>query len=167
MKWVQILSIPVVLAGTGWLVFTGIAHSGNFPDTVLQAENPVGERGDAIAQAGATAPPITTTSGPAEVALARHLKNIGAKMYGAYWCPHCHEQMAAFGRQAALQVPYIECAEDGKNARPDLCKAANIEGYPTWKIKGQTLTGTQSLEELATASGYRGSRSFKSSSPKQ
>ena len=33
--------------------------------------------------------PITTTSGTAEIALAKHLKQVEAKMYGAFWCPHC------------------------------------------------------------------------------
>jgi hypothetical protein len=81
-------------------------------------------------------------------------------MYGAYWCPHCHDQLQLFGQKAAAQLPYIECADDGKNARPDLCKAAGIEGYPTWKIKGKTYTGTQPLTELATASGYEGGHNF-------
>jgi hypothetical protein len=161
MKWFQALVIPVVLVGAGWMISTTIAHSGNVPNAASGSGN------STIAQTSATAPPITTTSGSAEIALARHLKSIGAKMYGAYWCPHCHEQMTVFGKQAALQVPYVECADGGKNARPDLCKAANIEGYPTWKIKGQTLLGAQSLEELATASGYRGSRNFKNSLPNQ
>ncbi|MBW4693246.1 MAG: hypothetical protein KME27_15955 [Lyngbya sp. HA4199-MV5] len=113
-----------------------------------------------IAQASATVPPVTTTSSAAAIELAKHLKRVGAKMYGAYWCPHCHEQLQLFGNKAAAQLPYIECAEDGKNARPALCKAAKIEGYPTWKIKGKTYEGTQGLIDLANASGYKGSRSF-------
>ena len=81
-------------------------------------------------------------------------------MYGAYWCPHCHEQLQLFGQKAVAQLPYIEFADDCKNSRPDLCEPAKIEGYPTWKIKGKTYMGTQSLKELASASGYKGSRSF-------
>ncbi len=82
-------------------------------------------------------------------------------MYGAYWCPHCHEQLQLFGRGAVLQLPYIECAEDGKNARPDLCSTAKVEGYPTWKIKGKTYLGVQQLKQLAIASGYKDWRNFK------
>lgn len=167
MKWFQVVGVSVVLAGAGWIISTQTASSGAIPNPAAQTGKAEGDQAPTIAQAGKTGPAITTTSGPAELALARHLKSIGAKMYGAYWCPHCHEQMAVFGRVAALQVPYVECADGGKNARPDLCRTAGIEGYPTWKIKGQTLVGTQSLEELATASGYRGSRSFKNSLPNQ
>ena len=43
---------------------------------------------------------ITTTSAKAEIALAQHLLNIGAKEYVAWWCPHCHEQKLLFGKSA-------------------------------------------------------------------
>jgi len=43
---------------------------------------------------------ITTTSGKAELALAKHLVNIGAKEYITWWCPHCHEQKLLFGKEA-------------------------------------------------------------------
>lgn len=87
--------------------------------------------------------------------LAQHLRRTGAKMYGTYWCGHCAEQKALFG--AAFRfINYIECAEDGPNARPDLCRRAKIEGYPTWEIGGRKYPGTQSLAELARLSGYRG-----------
>lgn len=35
---------------------------------------------------------ITTESSPFALSLARHLRSIGAKMYGAFWCSHCVEQ---------------------------------------------------------------------------
>ena len=105
--------------------------------------------------------PITTTSGPAEVALADHLQEVGAKMYGAYWCPHCHDQKQLFGQQAFAKVPYIECDPNGPDGKPDLCKAAKIEGFPTWKIKSQSLSGTQPLTELAKVSAYSGPQTFK------
>lgn len=35
---------------------------------------------------------ITTTSSPFALSLAKHLRSIGAKMYGAFWCSHCLEQ---------------------------------------------------------------------------
>jgi uncharacterized membrane protein len=111
--------------------------------------------------------PITTTSGPAEIALARHLKQIGAKEYGAYWCPHCHEQKQLFGKEAAKELNYIECDAKGQNGRPDLCQAAKIEGYPTWEINGQLYSGTQSLQKLADISGYTGDRNFRNSVPQR
>jgi uncharacterized membrane protein/glutaredoxin len=107
-------------------------------------------------------PAVTTVSGDSEVALARHLKSVGAKMYGAYWCPHCHDQKSLFGKEAAKSIPYVECADDGENSQADLCRAnPNITGFPTWEVKGQLLSGTQSLEDLATASGYTGPKDFK------
>lgn len=108
---------------------------------------------------------ITTRSGKAEMALAAHLKQIGAKMYGAYWCSHCHDQKQLFGKSAFSQINYIECDPKGKNPQPDLCKAANVKGFPTWEINGKSVSGTQSLDELATLSGYQGSRNFQNSLP--
>jgi uncharacterized membrane protein/glutaredoxin len=116
---------------------------------------------DTANQSGQAAPPITTTSGPAEIALAKYLTSIGAKMYGAYWCPHCHDQKDLFGKEAFQQVTYVECDPAGVNAQPNICKAKNIEGYPTWEIKGQMYSGTKKLQELADLSGYTGPRDFK------
>lgn len=107
---------------------------------------------------------ITTTSGEAEIALARHLVNIGAKEYVAYWCPHCHEQKLIFGKEAYKIIDdknKVECAADSPKAKPELCQAANIKSFPTWIIKGQTYSGVQNLPELAKASGYTGSQNFK------
>ncbi|MDZ8053648.1 MAG: vitamin K epoxide reductase family protein [Aulosira sp. ZfuVER01] len=107
---------------------------------------------------------ITTTSGEAEIALANHLVKIGAKEYVAYWCPHCHEQKLIFGKEAYNIINdtiKVECAPDGLKAQPDLCKAAKIEGFPTWIINGKSYSGVQNLEELAKVSNYTGPRNFK------
>ncbi|MGL5510471.1 MAG: vitamin K epoxide reductase family protein [Microcoleaceae cyanobacterium] len=108
---------------------------------------------------------ITTTSGPAEIALAKHLKQIGAKEYGAFWCPHCHDQKQLFGKEAFAQIDYVECDPKGVNPRPELCRAAKIEGFPTWEIKGQFYSGAQSLEKLSKVSGYTGPRNFQNVVP--
>jgi len=104
---------------------------------------------------------ITTASGASEIALAQHLKSVGAKMYGAFTCPHCQNQKHLFGQEAAGQLNYIECHPEGKNARPDLCQAANIQGFPTWEINSQSYQGEKTLQELADLSGYQGPRDFK------
>jgi len=104
---------------------------------------------------------VTTTSGEAEIALARHLTNIGAKKYGAYWCPHCYEQKQLFGKEAFSQIDYIECAPNGKNAQPQVCAAAEVNSYPNWEINGKLIPGVQTLEQLADLSGYQGPRDFK------
>jgi glutaredoxin len=97
----------------------------------------------------------------ARESLAKHLKQVGAKMYGAYWCPYCTQQKELFG-QAVFDryITYIECDARGKNPKPNLCKAAKVRGFPTWDIRGKQYIGRQSLESLATASNYKGSRNF-------
>ncbi|MBW4648025.1 MAG: vitamin K epoxide reductase family protein [Kastovskya adunca ATA6-11-RM4] len=104
---------------------------------------------------------VTTTSGEAELALARHLQESGVKMYGAYWCPHCFEQKQLFGKEAAKIFPYNECAPDGTNPQTEACAQANVKVFPTWDISGEVVTGTQSLEQLADLSNYQGPRNFK------
>jgi glutaredoxin len=104
---------------------------------------------------------VESASGSSELSLAKHLRQIHAKIYTAYWCPHCHAQLSLFGLQASQQLERIECDPDGKDAKPELCKAAKIQSYPTWMIKGQRYEGTQSLNDLADASGYQGPRKFK------
>lgn len=92
-------------------------------------------------------------------AIAKHLRSIGAKVYGAYWCPHCRAQKAVFGEALFNRyIHYIECDPRGRNAQPKLCTAAKIEGYPTWVIKGKVYPGAQSLEQLARLSGFQGRR---------
>ncbi len=108
---------------------------------------------------------ITTKSGEAELALARHLAKIGAKEYVAYWCPHCHEQKLIFGKEAYKEIEdnnvKVECANDSPKGKPEVCKAAKIEGFPTWIINGKSYGGVQNLQELAKNSGYTGSTNFK------
>jgi hypothetical protein len=89
-----------------------------------------------------------------EMGLADHLKRTGAKMYGAYWCPHCSDQKAMF-KQAVSHMPYVECDSQGVNPQPQLCEQKKIEGYPTWEIQGKLYPGVQSLLELARLSNYQ------------
>ena len=114
---------------------------------------------------GQAPPPVERVSGQSEVALAKHLKATGAKMYGAYWCPHCHDQEELFGKEAAKDFPYIECAPDGQNSQTAVCEASKITGFPTWEINGQKLEGTQTLQKLAEVSGYKGLQNFKNQVP--
>ncbi|ACK66926.1 Vitamin K epoxide reductase [Rippkaea orientalis PCC 8801] len=108
---------------------------------------------------------VTMTSGEAEIALAKHLTAIGAKMYAAFWCPHCFEQKQLFGKEAAKEITVIECDPSGKNPQPQACAAAGIQSYPTWEIKGQVLRGTQLPRKLAEISGYQGPTNFKYTMP--
>lgn len=94
-----------------------------------------------------------------QTALALHLQEIGAKMYGAYWCPYCKKQKQVFGK-AFDEINYIECDPKGENPQPGLCRNAGIAGFPTWEIKDQLYPGLHSLEELADLSDYQGERDF-------
>lgn len=120
--------------------------------------NPQAAQADTPGEVG---PPVSTASGPAEIQLAQHLSEVGAKMYGAWWCPHCHDQKQLFGQEAAEAIPYVECAEDGQNAQASVCRSVDgLTGFPTWEVNGELLVGSQSLETLADASGYEGPRDF-------
>ena len=110
--------------------------------------------------AGNPPPVVETDSGASEIALAKHLTDIGAKKYGAWWCPHCHAQQTLFGKQAFDHVTYVECDEEGIDPQPNACRAAGVQSYPTWEINGQTYAGVQSLQSLAAASGYAGPQEF-------
>lgn len=146
----------------GQIVFTGITVA------MVTLVGVLGIYGGVKAppQVAGNAPPLVTTqSGPAEIALARHLTAIGAKEYGAYWCPHCHEQKLLFGAEANKLLNYIECDPKGQNSQTQLCQEAGIKGFPSWGIKGQLYEGVQPLSKLADVSGYQGPRSFQNSLP--
>lgn len=104
-----------------------------------------------------------------QIALAKHLKDVGATMYGAYWCPHCYDQKKLFGVEALAEMPYVECDPKGKNGQPEVCQARLKEaeqqlkkqaGFPTWEINGKFYSGTHQLQELAEFSGYDGPKNF-------
>ncbi|PZO42962.1 MAG: hypothetical protein DCF17_07065 [Shackletoniella antarctica] len=110
---------------------------------------------------GETGLAITTTSGPAEIALAKHLSDSGAKLYAAWWCQHCHEQKQLFGAEATALLPYLECDARGQNPQTEVCLAKSLRGFPTWEISGELYPGVQPLQRLADLSGYTGPTNFR------
>lgn len=110
---------------------------------------------------------ITTKSGPAELALAQHLKQSGVTMYGAFWCPHCYEQKQLFGRDAFAEIPYVECDPAGNNPQPQLCIDKKIPGYPSWEINGKIESSVMLLKDLATKTNYQGPQTFQYRMPNQ
>jgi uncharacterized membrane protein len=92
---------------------------------------------------------------PAARALAEHLTASGAKFYGAFWCPHCQQQKAMFGRSAS-RLPYIECSPSGQSA-PEAkeCSDARINSYPTWFFNGQRVEEVLDFKQLAERSGFK------------
>ena len=84
-------------------------------------------------------------------AFATCLKDKGAIFYGAFWCPHCQNQKALFGKSAKL-LPYVECSTPNGQAQLQSCIDAGIKTYPTWQFNGSStdrLTGEIALATLA------------------
>lgn len=175
--------LSLTLLGNDWedvgqVLFTGIVVGmvtlvgtlgvySNVDNSTVSAED---SRVIPVVQTSPTPPKgweITTNSGPAEMALAEHLNEIGAKKYGAYWCPHCYEQKQLFGKTAFDKINYIECDPRGVNPQPEACQAAEIKSYPTWEINGQFYRGTLPLERLAEISNYQGPTNFKYQLPQR
>jgi hypothetical protein len=86
---------------------------------------------------------------------AQCLKSKGARMYGAWWCPHCAEQKEMFGF-AFQYVNYVECSPEGQKIINDTCKQAGIKNFPTWQFgDGSRKEGTEPLAMLADKTGCR------------
>jgi len=81
------------------------------------------------------------------------LKDKGATFYGAFWCPHCQNQKALFGRSERL-LPYVECSTPDGQSSTQICIDRGVKSYPTWEFKdGSRLTGEIPLEDLASKTG--------------
>ena len=92
---------------------------------------------------------------PMAHALAIHLTQSGAKMYGASWCPHCQQQKSYFGA-SANRLPYIECSPNGQGTPESAeCRTAGIKSYPTWVINGKPIEEVMTLKQLAETSGFQ------------
>ncbi len=106
------------------------------------------------ASAQVAAPAVTDRSSTEAIALAKHLNKIGAKLYTAYWCPHCHTQRQRFGIEAEKYLTVIECDRRGVNQQNQLCVDKKITAFPTWEINGTFYKGTKTLQNLAKISNY-------------
>jgi hypothetical protein len=86
-------------------------------------------------------------------AFAQCLGTKGAKMYGAYWCPHCETQKEMFG-SSFQYAPYVECGVKGSRLPAQVCTDANVKHYPTWVFAdGARVEGEHSLEFLSQETG--------------
>jgi len=80
---------------------------------------------------------------------AQCIKDSGTLFYGAFWCPHCRDQKAEFGKSAEL-LPYIECSTPDGQSQNATCNAMGIKSYPTWVGPDHSTTsGVLSLEALS------------------
>ena len=102
-------------------------------------------------------PEPATESIAQTIKLAEQLNTVGARFFGAHWCPACKEQMKLFGKQAGANLNYVECGLTDKY--PDQlrqCRDENIRSIPTWTRPGSTrLQGVQSINTLERWSGLR------------
>lgn len=161
----QILFTGAIVALLTLVVTLGIYSGINGDALADEIVDPQDGKIEIIEPQGAYVAPhgweMTSVSGKAEIALAKHLTTTGFKMYGAYWCPHCFEQKQLFGKKAFSKINYIECAPEGENPQPDVCRAAKIESFPSWEINGKLEPGIKTPEELAKLSNYQGNKEFK------
>lgn len=80
---------------------------------------------------------------------AQCLTENGAKMYGAWWCPHCQNQKDLF-EGAFRYVEYVECSPGGSKTSSQECIDDGIKGFPTWTFAdGSIAEGEQSLQRLS------------------
>ena len=105
-------------------------------------------------------PIITTSSSPQKIKFAKFLSDNNIKMFSAYWCPHCHDQKQLFGKKAVKELTIVECAKDGKDNQYQLCREKEIQGFPSWEIKGEIFSGVKDLNDLAIMTGYDGDTKF-------
>ena len=99
-------------------------------------------------------PEPATESTAQTIKLAERLNTVGARFFGAHWCPACKEQMKLFGKQAGANLNYVECGLPDKY--PDQirqCRDENIRSIPTWTRPGsKRLQGVQSINTLEPVS---------------
>ena len=95
--------------------------------------------------------PVSTLDG-----FAKCLNANGAKMYGAWWCPHCSEQKEMFG-YAFQYVNYIECSPpNDRRTVNEICKQAGVKNFPTWQFAdGSRMEGPRPLAVLGDIAGCR------------
>jgi len=92
---------------------------------------------------------------PMARALAEHLSQSGAVMYGAHWCEHCQQQKDLFGA-AARRLPYIECSTGGPGTpQTATCRNRGIKTYPTWFINGQRYEEVLTQARLASLTAFQ------------
>ena len=93
-------------------------------------------------------PPITSSSSPRALKIGEDMKELNTRFFGAYWCSHCYDQKQRMGREAMMNVQYIECSPEGLNSQTSICKERGVPGYPTWEIGGKLYPGEMYLDEL-------------------
>ena len=85
--------------------------------------------------------------------LAQCIVESGAKLYSAWWCPHCSDQKKAFGNSFKILDEggvHVECSPGGIKYFSEFCKSQGVSGTPTWMFPdGTKQSGKLSLEVIA------------------
>ena len=85
--------------------------------------------------------------------LAQCVVDSGAKLYSAWWCPHCSDQKEAFGSSFKILDEggvHVECSPSGIRYFSDFCKSQGVSGTPTWVFLNNTKqSGKLPLEVIA------------------
>ena len=99
-------------------------------------------------------PEPATDSTEQTIKLAEQLNTVGARFFGAHWCPACKEQMKLFGKQAGANLNYVECGLPDKH--PDQirqCRDDHIQSVPAWRQpESERVQGDQSVNSLERGS---------------
>lgn len=135
-----------------------VTHSKGFRFLVLMAVLTAGSCNGAAAQPwNLPIPEPATASTPQTIKLAEQLNKVGAKFFGAHWCPACKEQMKLFGKRAGRKLNYVECGLPEKYPdQVNQCRKAKIGSIPTWTRPGSSrLEGVQSINTLERWSGLK------------
>jgi hypothetical protein len=86
---------------------------------------------------------------------AKCLASRQAKMYGLYWCPHCADQKAMFGKSFRY-VPYVECAIKDSHELAPGCTAAGVKLFPAWQFgTSKPIEGVFPMQELSDKTGCK------------
>lgn len=105
----------------------------------------------------------TSASAPEYMALAKHLNQVGARVFGAFDCSNTYRQRDMFGSQAEEWLPYVECYPNGNGDPYDSvrgrfgeeCDKADIWVFPTWVINGKLFKHPMGFDELAHLTEFR------------
>jgi len=69
-------------------------------------------------------------------------------IYGADWCGYTNQLVDLLGGFEMIDQIYVECTQE-----EDLCREAQITGYPTIRFSGEDYNGPRTLEGLAEVTG--------------
>jgi uncharacterized membrane protein len=150
-----------IVVGMVTLIGTGIAYA-KVNNSVTAPNSIAAKPGVSRSPSGLPTPgvgwAITTSSGPAEIALARYLKQIDAKEY-AWWCPIAMNRRNCLVKRLIVKLITLSVPKVAKCIQTS-AKQLMFKAFPLGKLRVKPIR-VQSLEELAQNSGYTGPRNFK------